>query len=143
MTAQAFDFWLGEWALTWGENGRGHNRISRILDGQIIQEEFTSLVADQSPPFRGLSVSAYQAQADEWRQTWVDNQGGYLDFSGGMVGDKMILTRRAVIDGKAVQQRMVWYNITADSLDWSWERSDDAGQTWQALWQIHYTRQNG
>lgn len=143
MTAQAFDFWLGEWALTWGENGRGHNRISRILDGQIIQEEFTSLVVDQSPPFRGLSVSAYQAQTDEWRQTWVDNQGSYLDFSGGMVGDKMILARRAVVDGKAVQQRMVWYNITADSLDWSWERSDDAGRTWQALWQIHYTRQNG
>jgi len=26
---------------------------------------------------------------------------------------------------------MVWKNITAQELDWSWERSLDGGKTWQ------------
>ncbi|MEJ2747028.1 MAG: DUF1579 family protein [Anaerolineae bacterium] len=140
--AKQFDFWLGEWDLTWGENGRGRNVISKILDDRVIQEQFTSLPDDEEPPFVGLSLSVFNARTDQWHQTWVDNQGGYLDFTGGMVGDKMILSRQAVIEGQPVQQRMVWHNIQADTLDWSWERSDDDGQSWKVLWAIHYRRQS-
>jgi hypothetical protein len=39
-----------------------------------------------------------------------------------------------------VQQRMVFKNITANELDWSWERSLDGGKTWQVMWPIHYKR---
>jgi hypothetical protein len=35
-----FDFWLGEWDCTWAEDGKGSNRVERILDGKIIQENF-------------------------------------------------------------------------------------------------------
>jgi hypothetical protein len=35
---------------------------------------------------------------------------------------------------------MVWHNIGKDSLDWNWERSDDGGRTWKALWKTHYAR---
>ena len=28
-----FDFWLGEWDCTWGDDGAGRNRVERILDG--------------------------------------------------------------------------------------------------------------
>lgn len=135
-----FDFWLGEWNLTWGENGRGRNVISKILNGKVIQEQFTSLTDDAAQPLVGLSLSVFNARTDQWQQTWVDNQGSYLDFNGGMVGDKMILTRTAVIEEQSVQQRMVWYNIQAEALDWSWERSNDGGQTWKVLWAIHYRR---
>ena len=135
-----FDFWLGDWNLTWGENGRGRNVISKILDGKVIQEQFTSLPDDDSTPLIGLSLSVFNGQTDQWQQTWVDNQGSYLDFKGGMVGDKMILSRMTVIEGKPVQQRMVWDNIQTDVLDWSWERSDDGGQTWNVQWAIQYRR---
>ena len=140
--AKQFDFWLGNWDLTWGENGRGRNVISKILDGQVIQEQFTSLPDDETPPFVGLSLSVFNHRTDQWQQTWVDNQGGYLDFKGGLAGDKMILSRQATIEGQPVQQRMVWHNIQADSLDWSWERSADGGQSWEQLWAIHYQRQS-
>jgi hypothetical protein len=30
-----FDFWIGEWALTWAENGRGRNVVTKILDGKL------------------------------------------------------------------------------------------------------------
>ena len=30
--------------------------------------------------------------------------------------------------------------IERDSLDWSWQRSDDDGETWTSLWEIEYSR---
>ena len=142
MENEQFDFWIGEWELTWAENGRGRNVITKILDGKVVQEQFTSLPVDGSPDLVGMSVSVYNAQTEQWQQTWVDNQGSYLDFVGGMVGDKMILSRNAVVNGEPVRQRMVWADIKPDSLNWSWERSNDNGKTWQVVWAIEYRRKN-
>src|ERR1700678_4246829 len=41
-----FDFWLGEWDLTWpgqhaGEVGHGTNSVQRTLDGCVVQEGFS------------------------------------------------------------------------------------------------------
>ena len=33
-------------------------------------------------PLRGLSVSLFNARSGKWQQTWVDNEGAYLDFVG-------------------------------------------------------------
>jgi hypothetical protein len=131
--ARQFDFWIGEWDLTL-EGGTGHNTISAILDSAVIQEEFVG------GDFKGKSVSVYNRHTLKWQQTWVDNAGGYLDFVGGFEGGKMVLARTAERDGVRFLQRMVWYNIERDQLDWNWERSDDAGKTWKVLWQIHYVR---
>ncbi|MEP7102255.1 MAG: hypothetical protein ABI781_17230, partial [Burkholderiales bacterium] len=42
--ADLFDFWLGDWQLSWlnadGSKGTGRNRITKILDGAVIQEDF-------------------------------------------------------------------------------------------------------
>lgn len=133
-----FDFWLGTWDLTWGEEGRGTNTVKRILDGCIIEESFEGQMPEGM--YRGISMSAYDPKQKQWRQTWVDNRGGYLDFTGQFEDDRMILQRSMEQDGKSLQQRMVWYNISADHLDWRWEKSEDGGATWSAVWAIHYTR---
>jgi hypothetical protein len=132
-----FDFWLGEWALTWGEAGQGTNRITAVLDNRVIQEQFDGTPAI---PLQGLSVSTYNTTLEKWQQTWVDNSGSYLDFVGEFADGKMILSREAMLQGKPIKQRMVWYNIAEQTLDWNWERSDDGGETWQIVWQIHYQR---
>lgn len=132
-----FDFWLGEWDLTWGDDGCGTNRITRILDGCVILEEFDGT---PSEAFRGMSVSVFNAQKGTWQQTWVDTAGNYLDFVGSFVDEQMVLLREAVVEGRPIRQRMVWYNISDDELDWNWERSDDGGETWNVLWHIHYRR---
>ena len=129
-----FDFWLGEWDVAWGEDGKGINRIERILGGKIIRENFVA------PDLHGMSVSSYDPERKLWCQTWVDNNGTYLDFTGRFEDGKMILTRDAIVRGKVCKQRMVWYEIQDDKLEWNWERSDDGGNTWRVLWQIHYTR---
>jgi hypothetical protein len=129
-----FDFWLGEWNVIWGEDGKGTNHIERIRDGKIIQENFIA------PDLYGMSVSSYDTERGVWCQTWVDNNGTYLDFTGKFEDDKMILSRDALVKGQACKQRMVWYDIQENQLEWNWERSDDNGKSWPVLWQIHYTR---
>lgn len=131
--ARQFDFWLGEWDLTW-EGGKGTNLVTAILDSAVIQETF------DGGDFKGKSVSVFNRHTQQWHQTWVDNAGGYLDFVGAFKDGKMVFARTAKRDGKAFLQRMVWYNIEKDALDWNWERSDDGGETWKILWQIRYVR---
>src|SRR5438270_7477689 len=79
-----FEFWVGEWELTWpgekaGEVGHGTNSIKRLLDGCVVQENFS---AQDSGHLRGTSLSTFDSKAGKWKQTWVDNEGGYLDFVG-------------------------------------------------------------
>jgi hypothetical protein len=135
--ARQFDFWVGEWDAVWGDGDRGTNTVRAVLDDAVILENF-----DGRPgtPLMGMSVSVYNSLSGKWQQTWVDNQGGYLDFVGALEEGRMILQRSTLRQGQAFLQRMVWYNIEHNQFDWNWERSDDDGRTWQALWQIHYTR---
>jgi len=135
-----FDFWVGDWSLKWtnaeGKELAGNNRIQSILNGCVIEENFEDPVGK----FQGKSVSVFNKGTQQWQQTWVDNNGSYLDFVGEFKDGKMVLARKATREGKEFLQRMVWYNIAADTLDWNWERSDDNGNTWKLLWKIHYKR---
>ncbi len=138
------EFWVGEWDLTWpgqkaGDTDHGTNTITRIMDGCVVQENFSGLTQH----LRGTSLSTFDVSAHKWKQTWVDNEGGYLDFAGEFKDGQMILQRESV-NGKGVKsmQRMVWKNITANEFDWSWEASQDDGKTWQVQWPIHYKRKS-
>ena len=129
-----FDFWLGNWKAIW-EGGSGTNLVEMAFDGKVVQENF------RAPDLIGMSVSCYDAERKLWCQTWVDNNGSYLAFTGIFEDGKMTLSRDAIVKGEHCKQRMVWYNIMPNEFDWNWERSDDGGKTWQVKWQIKYTRQ--
>lgn len=129
-----FDFWVGEWNLTWGDSGKGTNSVTKDYNDCVIIENFDG---GDSSPLRGMSVSTYNNRRGQWQQTWVDNNGSYLDFVGSFVNGKMTLSRQA---NDSTYMRMVFYNITEHSLDWNWEKSLDGGDRWQTLWQIHYVR---
>jgi hypothetical protein len=136
------DFWVGDWDLTWPAQGQtpagtGTNHIEKILDGCVIQESFA---ANGPRPLVGHSVSAYVPREKGWKQTWVDNQGGYIALIGAFQNGEMILTQRGLgPDGKPRLARMVFLNIKPDSFDWRWESSSD-GKTWKLNWPIHYQR---
>ena len=135
--ARQFDFWLGDWDVTWGEGERARNRVEAILDGCVVQENFDGA---PSSPLQGMSLSVYSASQRQWHQTWVDNSRNYWSFSGGWQGDRMVLGTEVERDGRPVRLRMVWFNIRRDTLDWNWERSDDGGLTWSVQWHLRYTR---
>lgn len=140
-----FDFWVGSWDLTWPGNSasevaHGTNNVSRILDGCVVQENFSGGAAI---PLRGMSVSLFNARSGKWQQTWVDNEGAYLDFVGEFKDGQMTLAREATKpDGSKVIQRMVYKNIMPMQFDWNWESSSDGGKTWKLIWPIHYEKKS-
>ena len=138
-----FDFWIGDWDLTWtnaaGQVQKGTNHISKILDNKVIHENFSFA----SGSFKGTSISVYNPKSKTWHQAWADTQGGYFDFEGDVEGDKRIFkTRAKEQNGRKIIQRMVFYNIKPASLTWDWESSFDGGATWQLQWRINYQRKN-
>lgn len=142
-----FDFWLGEWSLSWpaeqsggkpGGRGEGSNRIERLFGNCVISENFETSDAG----FRGHSVSVFDERMGLWRQTWVDSSGAFLYFTGGLQGDTMELRTDPVErESETVLNRMVFKDIEPNSLRWEWQGSRDGGETWDDLWTIDYVRE--
>jgi hypothetical protein len=133
------DFWLGDWDAKWdpspGDTGIGSNHIARSYEGCVIEEHFDGHPGQH---LMGHSVSAYFAPTRDWRQTWVDNEGGYIDLTGGpQPNGDFVLTTLPKPSGKA--NRMVFTDIAPDSFTWRWQANTD-GKTWTDSWVIHYTR---
>lgn len=140
------DFWVGEWDLSWpggqggtpeGQTGHGSNIITSELGSCVIHESFSG------DGFTGQSFSIYDARSEEWKQTWVDDQGGHIAFTGGLAPDGTPFFQTAPFEdaqGEERINRMIWENIARATLTWRWQTSTDAGDTWNDLWVISYTR---
>ncbi len=85
--ASQFDFWLGDWNLTYNDTLHATNHIEKIMGGCTVQENFH----DPNGNYNGKSWSVYNKNYNQWQQTWIDNQGGYVALTGGMQGDSMVL----------------------------------------------------
>ena len=144
-----FDFWIGDWDVSirarksptsevWGE-AKGRQHIEAILGGCAIAEHFTAEGPEE--PWAGKSYSSWQAPLGKWRQTWVDDGGSFLAFTGGLENGVMTLygEPRTVKD-VSFQMRMVFKNVTADSLLWEWQRSTDEWKTSTVMMSIDYKR---
>ena len=138
-TPADFDFWLGTWDVRWGTAGEaGRNVIARSFGGRVIEERFDGRPGTN---LLGMSVSVFDPHRELWRQTWVDDAGNYFALEGNLVDGEMILVcedhngpeRDAVY-------RMRFFDIAADSLTWTWERSLDGRETFEELWRLDYSR---
>jgi len=136
--ADALDFWLGSWVVSWAGGGHGTNTIRLILDGRAIEESFDG--GDANGSLHGRSLSVLDAADSRWRQTWVDATGAYLDFAGVEVDGRIGFQREATVGGVAVVQRMVWLDVMSDALRWQWQRSSDGGESWEVVLEIDYRR---
>jgi len=134
------DFWIGEWDVAWEGGGRGVNRIWRILGDRVIHEQFQGADADSS--LHGQSWSVFDAERQLWRQTWVDDQGGYLDLVGGRADGWFAFERAAPERGADARQRMVFRDVEPTAIRWTWEFSPDGGATWDVRWEIAYRRRS-
>lgn len=135
--AAQFDFWVGEWDLTWGENLRGTNSVRKLWNACTIEENFT----DPNTNLQGKSWSVYDPKKKKWQQTWIDNNGSYMLFEGEFKDGQMLLSRQqSNAQGELQHFKMLFYNIAQNSFDWAWQQSKDNCQTWETLWQIHYQR---
>jgi hypothetical protein len=142
------DFWVGEWDLEFtnpdGTIGRAENRITTDEQGDcVISEHFRQPGGGPGgSDYTGASYSIYDAQTRSWRQLWVDNGGGMFDLRGGPVSGERHVFALTTIEPRGPNQltmRMIWEDVTADSLVWRWQaRQPDGG--WQDRWVLRYRR---
>jgi hypothetical protein len=139
------DFWVGDWDLRWrnadGSESSGRNVISRDEFGDcVIYERFSA------EGFNGMSVSTYHQPTGTWRQTWVDDSGGYFALTGGPVNDGSVrfVLQNTRLSDEETQLRMIWEQVTADRLVWRWQSlpadADPERDAWADRWVIRYQR---
>lgn len=142
LDSSAFDFWLGNWQATWSDSVKTYhatNNITRKMNGHFIHESFT-IIDGPNKGYIGESYSTLDKQTGIWKQTWIDNQGAYLDFIGKQENGIKIFERSFTNkDGVPIRQRMLFRNIQADSFDWDWQVSRN-GDEWRMVWQLKYKR---
>jgi hypothetical protein len=102
-----FDFWVGSWNVT-TPNGKsaGTNTITKDQDNCLLRENWISATKG----YTGVSTNFYNAQAKQWEQLWVDNQGGSLHLKGKRIGNQMILESDMLTntEGRPFIHRITW-----------------------------------
>ena len=132
-----FDFWLGEWSVTDpGGKAAGVNRITRILGGCALREEWTG-----AGGLTGTSLNMYDSPRRRWHQTWVDDKGNVLLLEGAFHGGRMVLEGDAPAEsGTLVRQRITWSPLAGGRVRQLWESSTDSGKTWKTEFDGTYAK---
>lgn len=131
-----FDFWVGHWKVADPDGQEvGTNRITRILDGCVLREEY-----EGSGGYAGTSLNIYDSSAERWHQTWVDTGGLLLQLDGGMEDGRMVLAGdRVDREGRPVRDRIAWEPLEDGRVRQTWEVSRDGGETWETIFEGLYT----
>jgi hypothetical protein len=87
--------------------------------------------------YRGMSIRTYDETARLWRCWWLDGRSPANitpSLSGRFENGIGTLTGDDVQDGKPVQVRSRWSQITATSARWEQAMSADGGASWETNW---------
>jgi len=137
-----FDFWLGEWdVFTPAGTRAGRNRIVSVSDGCALVEHWEGAKGG-----RGTSLNAWSAADGQWRQLWVDAQGGHLDLRGGWDADRQTMTLAGSArssDGHPIRHEISWTREADGSVRQRWRQSRDDGATWTTAFEGIYRRTGG
>ena len=133
-----FDFWIGQWEVyrTGETRLRAHSRIDKLHDGCVIGEQWMPLRGGG-----GSSLNHFDTHERRWRQTWMDSANARVEFDGGLVGGKMVLTgfwRNAQGPGKDGLVRMSYSTIDGGAVRQFGEISTDHGLTWSPFFDFTY-----
>jgi hypothetical protein len=137
------DFWVGDWDIEFdaggGKVGHAANHITGDeYGGCVIAEHFTQ----PDIGYRGGSYSSFDGQTGRWRQTWVDNQGSVFVLDGGVVTGQPYRFELKTVDVRGpskAHMRMIWQDVTANSLTWRWQALGPDG-AWKDNWVLRYKR---
>ncbi|MBT8048527.1 MAG: hypothetical protein HKN57_07780 [Xanthomonadales bacterium] len=134
-----FDFWIGDWNVSSGEEPAGTNSIQSIHNGCALKENWQGA---GEGGISGSSFNIYDRAKGRWHQTWVDGSGTLLQLDGGLVDGVMVLGgARPARDGNGmVQHRISWTPNPDGTVRQLWEASKDEGGSWTVLFDGLYTR---
>ncbi len=131
---RAFDFWLGEWEVMVGGRKVGDNSITRANGGCAIHENYVT-----GRTYTGQSINYYSKMDSKWHQTWVDSQGGVLDYieidrSKGMI---QFLCDYLGLNGLIIKSRLTFTKNDDGSVRQLFEDSED-GVKWTPTFDGQY-----
>lgn len=119
---KAFDFWIGEWAVTNPDGSdAGKNSIDKVQSGCVIQENWTSAKGG----YTGTSNNFYNSVDKQWEQIWIDNVGGQLKLYGNKKGNQMILSSKGAKNSKGI--------IVVNRVTWTDNDDGTVRQLWEVL----------
>lgn len=138
----AFDFWLGDWAVSNAATGAasGENLIASVHDGCAVREQWSG-----ADGVKGESITYFDPVDSRWRQRWVSSgYGGYaLELEGAaeepgrmtLSGQAHFYARRQTID-----MRITWREDGESALVQTFEtRKPDTGE-WSVWFEGRYVR---
>lgn len=131
-----FDFWIGDWDVYSGDSIVGHNRVDLINGKCVIMENWTGKGGST-----GNSFNLYNRKTKRWEQTWVDNVGSSIVFSGHYKDGTMALTGNDIArDGKPVMYKLTFWNNDDGTVRQLWEASKTKGKEWSVLFDGLYKK---
>ena len=137
------DFWIGDWDVTpWqappSSNPRviGTNKIEPILEHCVLMENWTGGAGRA-----GKSMNFWDRNRGQWRQIWVADGGGSLDYAGSFTGGAMRFEGWTLApNGSRVLQKLTFFPISKDTVRQLFETSADSGKSWQPGFDGRYVR---
>ena len=141
--AHKFDFWIGEWDVTpWQVRAptpaqqAGTSSVYSILSHCVISENWKG-----ARGIEGKSYNFYDPNVKHWRQVWISETGGVLDYTGDFSDGAMrFLGWTLNPKGDRVEQRLTFFAIAKDTVRQLFETSSDGGKTWTPGFDGRYVR---
>ncbi|MBO9669464.1 MAG: hypothetical protein J7485_02990 [Sphingobium sp.] len=133
-----FDFWLGGWDVypAGSDKPVARSVIESVYGGCGVRENWLPLNGAG-----GGSLNNYDTPSGKWHQSWIDSSGTRVEFEGGLVDGKMVLTgthKSGPNAGKGLLVRMTFTPLPSGWVRQFGEQSSDNGATWQAQYDFTY-----
>jgi hypothetical protein len=141
--AKQFDFWIGQWDVTpWKvANPRpdqriGFNDVYPILEHCVLSENWKATRGGE-----GKSYNFYDTNVKKWRQIWMADSGGPLDYTGEWRDGAMRFVGWNLDPaGKRLEQKLTFFAIAPDTVRQLFEQSADGGKSWTPTFDARYVR---
>jgi len=139
-TYAALDFWVGTWRVYIGDTVVGTNRISKVLQGCALVEEWRD-----ARGARGQSLFYVDPALRQWKQVWVTETA----YRVGGVKEKHLIARLPggsvrfqgelrQPDGRVVLDRTTLSPLPGSEVRQLIEVSSDGGTTWRPTFDARY-----
>jgi hypothetical protein len=139
------DFWLGSWNVFVGDTLAGTNRITKVLNGCAVNEDWHDAAGS-----RGASLFYYEPSTRLWKQVWVTEQA----LEPGGLKEKHLVARLPeggtrfqgeipLPDGRIVLDRTTLTPEANGDVRQLIEVSRDGGASWRVTFDARYRRAPG
>ncbi len=131
-----FDFWIGDWNVYQGGTYAGQNRITSLLGGCLIFEQWESASGGL-----GKSFNYFDPSKDRWRQIWVADSGTIIEFTGEARDGGIYYTAETTDPntGDVTHHRFEFTRHPEGGVRQFWATSNDPNrEEWTTIWDGHY-----